>query len=168
MNNERNPTEQVNPLGLLHQAYWRDPTPDRIGIYKAIGLGGGAVCLAVLLAATQFTTKGPAAYTAIYAAIIGMPCWFYFGGVHDYYLLLGQESYPHFASKETQSHIERALLCGGFATAIALAGLSEYLAPYGSVVFLAIAVFFLQRGARFHVRLANWWSERAGRSRTEA
>jgi hypothetical protein len=112
------------------------------------------------LAATQFTTKNNPAYIAIYAALIGMPCWFYFGGIHDYYLLLGSESYTHLASEETQAQLGKVLLLGSFATVVALAGLAEYLAPFGSILFTAVGLVAVYKGMRFHYRLAKWWAAR--------
>jgi len=149
-----------NVFDALHEAFWHEPTPERIAIYKTIGLSGAAVCLAVLLAATQFQTKNVYAYVAIYAATAAMPVWFYFAGIHDYYLLLGSRSYGHLVERRTQKHLERVLLLGGAMTVVALAGLAGFLAPYGALVLGGVSFAFLYKAFKFHVDIAGWWSTR--------
>lgn len=138
---------------------WRYPSAERLTLYRNLGFGASAICFAILLAATQVAEKTPALYVSLYAACLGVPAWFVYGGLYDYYILLGKRSYAHFQSSSTQKLFTSVLYFAGTCLLVAVTALCQFLLPYGAVVFICVVTLASLVGAWFHYRLAYWWKD---------
>ena len=157
--NAKDAEHALSALDHLKISLWRYPSAERLALYRNLGLGAAAVCFAILLAATQVAEKTPAIYVSLYASILGIPAWFVYGGVYDYYILLGKRSYAHFRSDGTQRLLTSVIFVAGSSLLVSIAALCQYLLPFGAAVFLGGAVVATFVGFRFHYQFAHWWRD---------
>ena len=144
-------------LEHLKRSLWHQLSAERLALYRNLGFGAAAVCLAILLAATQVADKTSSIHLSMYAAIVGMPAWYVYGGLFDYYMLLGKRSYVHFHSDGTQRLLTSVFTVAATSLFVAVAALCQFLLPHGAAVFVGSSIVAAIVSFKFHMQFAHWW-----------
>ncbi len=124
---------------------------------RNLGYGGAAACLVVLVGLAQVGAKDPALRISVFSASVALPIWLLLGGIYEFYIFLGKQSYPHLRTKFSVNLIGLITLMAGLGSVGATGGVIWFLIPEAAWVFGAVALVATLVGAMFNLVLARWW-----------
>ena len=126
-------------------------------LMRNLGYGGAAACLVVLVGLTQIGAKDPALKISVLSASVALPLWLLLGGIYEFYIFLGKQSYAHLRTKFATNFIGLIALSAGAGSLGATGGVIWFLMPEAAWAFCVVAVFSIVLAGIFNVFLARWW-----------
>ncbi len=149
----------------------------RLAINRNFAFGGAAASLLILLAAYAVGLKdappwpgleewlhgnGPknyrlyGGYFVVYGAAFALPFWLALGSVYEFYIMLGEETFPHLRSATTHAITVFLVLVAGFAQFASVAGIFMHLLPEALEWFLGSTLVATVIGFLQLVRMNHW------------
>jgi len=144
---------------VLTERIRRYPSAERLTLLRNVGYGGAALCLAVLVGLTQVGAKDAALRLSVYSASIALPLWLLIGGLYEYCIFLGKQSYPHLRTTFMTRLVTGLYLAASSAMFAITAGIVWFLSSAAAYMLAASAFIAIIALAVFHAHLARWWAQ---------
>ena len=141
----------------LNERMQRYASVERLVLMRNLGYGGAAACLVVLVGLTQVGAKDSALKISVLSASVALPLWLLLGGIYEYYIFLGKQSYAHLRTKFATNFIGAIALIAGAGSLGATGGVVWFLMPEAAWTFGVTVVFAISLAGVFNVHLARWW-----------
>lgn len=130
---------------------------ERLMLMRNLGYGGAAACLVVLVGLTQIGAKVGSLQISVISTSVALPLWLLLGGIYEFYIFLGEQSYPHLRTKFAVGFLRIILTVAGLGSVGATAGVIWFLMPEAAWLFGTVCILVVVLGAVFQVLLARWW-----------
>jgi hypothetical protein len=124
---------------------------------RNLSYGAAAACLAVLAGLAQVGAKSEALQLSVYGAAIALPMWLLVGGIYEYYIFLGKQSFAHYRLAAVFRFIGVPLVIASIGSFSMTCGIVWFLVPEAAYAFAASSGLAVAGGLAFQAHLANWW-----------
>lgn len=155
-------TIQPSKSDRLVERMKRYVSHDRLLITRNLSYGAAAACLVILVGLAQISIHTTALEISVYSASIALPIWLLIGGVYEYYIFLGKQSYPHMRTKLFTRFVGVNFSVAGLGTLGATGGIVWQELPKAIYAFGASALIALILIMAFQNHMAHWWFRDGG------
>lgn len=142
--------------GLRYQRF------ERLSLFRAQGLGSAAICVAILLAATQVGTHATSMKMAVISAAVALPMWALYGFHFDSLIGLGERGFASLVDHASVPIINQLQVCAGAFLVFSMACVVWFLLPEAGIVFGVVVVLTTYLTARLDTDMADWWAAGSG------
>lgn len=143
--------------GLRYQRF------ERLSLFRAQGLGSAAICVAILLAATQVGTHATSMKMAVISAAVALPMWALYGFHFDSLIGLGERGFSSLLDHASVPIINQLQVCAGALLVFSMACVIWFLLPEAGMVFGVVVVLTAYLTARLDTDMADWWAADSGK-----
>lgn len=135
---------------------------DRLLLMRNLSYGSAAASLVILLALIQIGAKNTFIQVSTISISASLPLWMLLGGIYEYYIFLGKESYPHFRKKSTLNFVGAVLFFAGLGMITSLGCMLWFLMPESTYIFGAACLISIVIFIAFHASIQSWWFSSEG------
>lgn len=130
---------------------------ERLMLMRNLSYGDAAASLVILLGLIQIGAKNIFLQASTASISASLPLWLLLGGIYEFYIFLGKESYPHYRKKSTLNFLGVILLFAGLGMVVSIGFILWFLLPEATYIFGAASLISLVLGGLFHFLLQRWW-----------
>jgi len=146
----------------LHELMHRKAGVDSLLLMRNVGYGGSAACLVILLALIQAGPRQQGLSVSILSTSIALPFWLLIGIVYEYYIFLGERSYPHLRTRLFVGVVGFSIAIAGLGMIGAVSGIIWFLLPGAAYAFGASSLVALLLIGCFQHHITDWWFRDGG------
>ena len=130
---------------------------ERLMLMRNLSYGGAAASLVILLGLIQIGAKNIFIQASTISISASLPLWLLLGGIYEFYIFLGKESYSHFRKKSTLNFLGAILFFAGLGMITSIGCILWFLMPEATYIFGAASLISLILAGLFHSLLQRWW-----------
>lgn len=126
-------------------------------LMRNLSYGSAAAALVILLGLIQIGARNIFIQASTISISASLPLWLLLGGIYEFYIFLGKESYPHFRKKSTLNFLGAILFFAGLGMVVSIGSIFWFILPEAMYIFGAASLISLVLGGLFHTFLQRWW-----------
>jgi hypothetical protein len=146
----------------LHALMHRRTGVDSLLLMRNVGYGGSAACLVILLALIPAGPREAGLMVSLLSTSISLPFWLLIGIVYEYYIFLGERSYPHLRTGLFVGVVGFSMAMAGLGMIAAVSGILWFLLPEAAYAFGASCLLALLLIGCFQHHITAWWFRDGG------
>jgi cobalamin synthase len=128
----------------------QQPSESKFQMYRNLSYGAAGIQLIIIVLLVQVWKDSAVLSVTLYSAVAGIPLWVGLGGIYEYYILLGEQSYAHFQSKFAQTMIGFTFLLAGISILTSVGTIIYYLDNKAIFALAASVVAIIIIASLFH------------------
>jgi hypothetical protein len=139
----------------LQELIYNYPSESKFHMYRNLYYGAAGIQLLIIILLVQVWDDSTALKLCLYSAAFGIPLWVCSGGLIEYYIFLGEQSYPHYKSKPGKVIFGSLYIISGISMVISIGSIMYSLNSmavwiFGSSIVCVLGVYLI-----FNNSLAN-------------
>ncbi len=150
-----NDAQNNRPLTLASHLQ-RYPSMEKFQLVRNFALSAAGTCLVIILLIAQLGQLTTPLKIAIYASVVGMPLWFIYAVVNEFYIILGKTSFSHSKSIGAISRVAPIALVAAVSLLAAISALLWHMLPVASCIFIVMLLFSGAFVAHYAFNILGW------------